>query len=1346
MKFKLYFILLFTSFIMIGQSKNQTIGFKENKGQIIDQNGKSNDVVKYLLNSRGLNVQLKKHGFSYDVYEIKKHIRKHRHQEQNSLVSLHNNKNLPDYTLEYSFHRIDIDFINANTNVELITEEKSNDYDNYYNVPNKPEGITHVHQYKQITYKNIYPNIDVVFSIPKDTLKTVEYNFVVHPKGNIQDIQLKFSGVPTELNHETLLLKTRFGKMEETLPESWTETQMSKKSINVAYTKIKNNVYGFKTTNDISDKTVIIDPLPIRLWGTYYGGEGTEYSFDITTDKNNYLYIAGATGSSTNIATSGTSTSQLNGNLNLFFAKLDPDGKRIWGTYFYHDNGLNNHDVFIKTDSQSNLLFTTKELFNSNVATVGAFQEIKNKYFDVILGKLNPEGLKNWVTYYGGSDNEEPNAITIDTLDNVYIAGETFSSDKLSSTGSFQVTKGGIGLDAFIAKFSPTGNRIWGTYYGGEGADSFFSLNVSEDNFLYAVGTQNSKINIASVGASQEFSDGNMGGMIVKFDLQGQRIWGTYICNDSFVYYSKLQGNNLNIIGTTFNKASIATPNTLFENYLLTNTYNLGKNPPEDGFIVSFNIETQRKNWGTYFPSEILGIDINKNGETYISGSTDLKDLIATQNSYLSVNNNSSLKSYIVKLNILGQRVWGTYYGGNSSEQWGQIHIDNNQFLYLYGLTGSTTGIASPGAQQTSLSPNNYDTFLAKFKDCSSIATLSNNSPICGGNTLELKASGGTNYNWTGPNGFSSTLQNPVIPNTSITNSGQYSCAITGTGDCDSTLTTDVIIGDTNSPVPNTTILPTINGDCSTIIPIPSATDSCDGLILATTTNPITNLTQGTHTIVWKYTDSNNKSTTQNQIVNILNQSITSVSSPQNFCIQENTTLNSVSIFGQNIKWYDTLTSGNLLSNNELLQNGKTYYASQTINGCESDRVPVRINIQNTSVPSLDSNHIFCASQNPTISSIPITGTAIKWYDANGNSLINTSPLLNNQQYYATQTINNCESSSKSIATISLISRLPAANFNKSFCDTLNDNIEVINLTDYNSSIIVNSNEYNFNYYSTLLGAENELFTTKINNPTNYTLITGETIIYVRINSDTPCFAIAELKLSLFPKPNILINDLMPICENSSITINAGSNFTNYLWSNGATTPSVIISNPGDYSVLVTKDYSSISCSTSKNFSVLKSTIATITSIETKDWSDTENTIIVYTTGTGDYEYSLDGINYQNNNVFTNVVNGKYTVSIRDKNGCGIVTNDVYLLMYPKFFTPNGDGFNDNWKIKFSDNENDIVIKIFDRYGKLIKELKQNDSWNGTYIGIQLPADDYWFTVIRPQTFSEYKGHFSLKR
>ncbi|MEY4963172.1 MAG: hypothetical protein RLZZ323_491 [Bacteroidota bacterium] len=1340
---------------MIGQNKNQSIGFKENKGQIIDQDGKLNDAVKYLLNTRGLNVQLRKQGFSYDVYELKKQSIKNHHQEKRTFASFKNNvKIVPDYTLEYIFHRIDIDFVNSNTNVELVTDKASSDYDNYYNIVNKPEGVTNVHQYKLITYKNIYSNIDVVFTIPEDTLKTIEYNFVVHPKGNIQDIQLKFSGAPIELNNQKLVLKTRFGKMEETLPASWTEDGEEKKSINVAYTKVNRNVFGFKTANNISDKTVIIDPVPVRLWGTYYGGENMEFASSVFT-KNDFTYLAGTTHSNNTIASTGAYQNYLNtgGNYDSFVTKFNPDGTRVWGTYYggeYADR-INQ----IKVSTNDNVYIGGETLSKTNIATLGSHQQnnvdpIWNNY-DGFLVKFDPNGVRQWGTYYGDLADERINSITIDLNEYIYISGETTSDKGIATIGSIQqnhINQGQFPYDGFIAKFNANGLREWGTYCGGNNRDEIFDSKLDSNGDLIFLGITNSTSGIATPNSYQEKNNGK-DGFLMKFDTNGNKIWGTYFGgnSDDFFYYLGIDASdNLYCFGTTFSTENIATSG-VFQEVYKTNQLNYGC-----GCVFKLN-QNGFKTWGSYFFPETLGGSVSKTGNIYFTGRVE-DGFFPTPNAFKETRyNDRGTESYLVKYNTNGQRVWATYFGGEMADNAYITEVDTNSNIYLAGITNSSTNIATPNTYQPNRYPdtnyytlNSSDAFLVKFKDCTSIATLSNNSPICSGNTLELKANGGTNYNWTGPNGFSSTLQNPIIPNASIANSGQYSCVITGTGDCDSTLTTDVIIGDTNPPVPNITTLPTINGDCSTIIPAPSATDSCDGVITATTPNSIANLAQGSYTIVWKYTDSNGNSTTQNQTVIISNQAITSVTSPQNFCIQQYAALNDISITGQNIKWYDALTNGNYLANTSLLQNGITYFATQSINGCESDRIPVKINIQNTSSPSVNSNQSFCASQNPTLSSIVITGTDIKWYGTDGNSLINTTPLQNNISYYATQTINNCESSSKSIATVSLISKLPSTNYDKSFCDTSNDTTEIINLTDYNSNLITNPNDYSFNYYTTLLGAENELSSTKITNPNNYNITLGENKIYVRVNSNTPCYAIAELKLSLFSNPNILINDLMPICENSSITVNAGTNFTNYLWSTGATTPSIVIANPGDYTVLVSKDYNSISCSATKNFSVKKSTIASITSIETKDWTDSSNNIIVYTTGTGDYEYSLDGIQYQNNNEFSNLVNGKYTVYVRDKNGCGTVTDTVYLLMYPKFFTPNGDGFNDTWKIKFSDNENDIIIKIFDRYGKLIKELSQNNSWDGTYIGNQLPADDYWFTVIRPSTSTEYKGHFSLKR
>ena len=110
-------LLFFSLFITMtfSQVKNNSIGFIENKGQIIDQKGKPNIAVKYLLNTNGLNVQLKEKGFSYDVYETKKHPKK-KAKEANSFENSTKISNEPEFETEYKFHRIDFTFLNSNNN------------------------------------------------------------------------------------------------------------------------------------------------------------------------------------------------------------------------------------------------------------------------------------------------------------------------------------------------------------------------------------------------------------------------------------------------------------------------------------------------------------------------------------------------------------------------------------------------------------------------------------------------------------------------------------------------------------------------------------------------------------------------------------------------------------------------------------------------------------------------------------------------------------------------------------------------------------------------------------------------------------------------------------------------------------------------------------------------------------------------------------------------------------------------------------------------------------------------------------------------------------------------------
>ena len=130
--------------------------------------------------------------------------------------------------------------------------------------------------------------------------------------------------------------------------------------------------------------------------------------------------------------------------------------------------------------------------------------------------------------------------------------------------------------------------------------------------------------------------------------------------------------------------------------------------------------------------------------------------------------------------------------------------------------------------------------------------------------------------------------------------------------------------------------------------------------------------------------------------------------------------------------------------------------------------------------------------------------------------------------------------------------------------------------------------------------------------------------------------------------------------------------------------------------------------------------------------------------------YALDDENgsYQTDNLFINVSAGIHTVYVKDLNGCGIERKEVAVLGIPNFFTPNNDGSNDYWNIKGANGSFNIntIIYIFDRYGKLVKQISpQTQGWDGTFNGQQVPATDYWYS-IQLEDGRVVKGHFALKR
>lgn len=267
--------------------------------------------------------------------------------------------------------------------------------------------------------------------------------------------------------------------------------------------------------------------------------------------------------------------------------------------------------------------------------------------------------------------------------------------------------------------------------------------------------------------------------------------------------------------------------------------------------------------------------------------------------------------------------------------------------------------------------------------------------------------------------------------------------------------------------------------------------------------------------------------------------------------------------------------------------------------------------------------------------------------------------------------------------------------------------------------------------------------------PTNYTnTIPNNQTIYARIMNIQGCYSDYPVNLVVNTFDTILADETIGLCENSILTLDAGSGFTSYEWNTDPPqfTQQITVNSGGSYEVTVTNSFN---CSKTKTFTVEASGIATIEDIIINDFQENNSaTIQISASSLGNYEFSLDDINYQDSNIFTNLLEGEYTVHVNDKKKCGVAKRTFYILDYPKYFTPNGDNYNDTWYIKNLRKRNlqNSTISIFDRYGKLIKQYNADtEAWDGTFNGSNLPSNDYWFT-LELTNGKTIKGHFTLKR
>ena len=349
---------------------------------------------------------------------------------------------------------------------------------------------TDIQTSKAVMYTDLYDNIDLkVYGVEKQ----IEYDWIVKPGGNPADVRFKYTRVKrTRIDeHGNLIIETQFGELTHKRPVAYQEKHSTlnqghkpeRVKVDAGFKKLGENTYGFDVGPYDKSRELIIDPV-VLVYSTYLGGSGDEHGFGLAVSSHGRAFLTGDTYSTDFPTDDAYQNSSAGGNRDAFITRFSSSGTPVFSTYF----GGSGDDTgsAIQVDANGNIYFTGFT-YSSDFPIKNAFQTSLSGDRDAIVCKLSPSGDNlEYSSYLGGSDSDEGFAIVLDSSNNMYVTGRTYSSDFPTLT-PFQGSFGGGNMDAFVTKISSSGtDLLYSTYLGGKGDDTGYGLALNGTNAYVA--------------------------------------------------------------------------------------------------------------------------------------------------------------------------------------------------------------------------------------------------------------------------------------------------------------------------------------------------------------------------------------------------------------------------------------------------------------------------------------------------------------------------------------------------------------------------------------------------------------------------------------------------------------------------------------------------------------------------------------------------------------------------------------------------------------------------------------------------------------------------------------------
>jgi gliding motility-associated-like protein len=717
-----------------------------------------------------------------------------------------------------------------------------------------------------------------------------------------------------------------------------------------------------------------------------------------------------------------------------------------------------------------------------------------------------------------------------------------------------------------------------------------------------------------------------------------------------------------------------------------------------------------------------------------------------------------------MNLNLTASLIPGASYSwtgpNNFSSSNQNITITNAALVNAgtYSVTVSANGCTSASASVTAI-----------VNTVPSAPIVSSNNQLCSGSSIHLTASttAGASYSWTGPNGFTSSLQNPVINNATAANAGTYSATIT-TGQCTSTsaITSSVII----NPIPATPVVST-SPVCEgtnlnlTASSIPGASYSWTGPnnFSSSNQNPvITNagsINAGTYSVTVSANGCTSAPATVNAIVNMLPLApIVSTNSP--LCSGSSINLMAGTMAGATYLW--TGPNGFTSSlQNPTITNANTnasgsYSVTATVNGCTGAAGTALITVNQIPLsPSVSSNGPLCAGSTVNLTASTIAGASYSWSGPNGFTSSLQNPVINNATpvsagiYNAKATVNGCTSPAMNTTIVIDQPAIANAGNNQVVC-SLN---QFINLAGSlsggtGSAVWTSSGSGNFSPGNSSLNTNYY--------PSATDRSAGSVMLNLTSTNNGACPASSSsVKITFATAPSVNAGSDQTVCANNANVFLKGqyNNAAGIIWSssgNGTFSPSSYDLNatyiPGNTDksngrvYLILKTSGNTPCTSAADTVLVTIKAApVINSGGVKYVLENNSTTLTPAISGSNLKYLWTPGIYLNsdtlpNPVCTPKVDVSYKIISIDNFGCSS-SADVFVkvlkpLQIPNVFTPNGDGINEKWEVKNLKDYADCEVEIFNRYGQIVyRSVGYSNEWDGTLKGKPLPAATYYYII-----------------